>query len=198
MTDASRVPLDGEIRDGRHFLAVRVYYEDTDFTGIVYHANYLRYFERGRSDFFRLVGVSHFALLERQVDVMRDRPEVDYVITRVRFIRERGVQTASRFDRRLLESSHVANMPSALLIRRQAFAAVGAFRTDLTVTNDIDWFARAKDLPLTLAVVPEVLLYKRVHDANYSYNNTATLSREILELLRRSVRRQSATESHDY
>jgi len=41
------IPLDGEIRDGRHVLTVRVYYEDTDFTGIVYHANYLRYMERG-------------------------------------------------------------------------------------------------------------------------------------------------------
>ena len=46
--------------DGReHVLPVRIYYEDTDFTGVVYHANYLRYFERGRSDFFRLVGISH-------------------------------------------------------------------------------------------------------------------------------------------
>ena len=32
-------PLDGEIRDGRHFLPVRVYYEDTDFSGVVYHAS---------------------------------------------------------------------------------------------------------------------------------------------------------------
>ena len=51
--------------DGReHVLPVRIYYEDTDFTGMVYHANYLRYFERGRSDFFRVVGISHSALLE--------------------------------------------------------------------------------------------------------------------------------------
>jgi len=42
----TRIALDGEIRAGRHFLTVRVYYEDTDFTGIVYHANYLRYMER--------------------------------------------------------------------------------------------------------------------------------------------------------
>ena len=35
--------LDGEIRDGRHHQAVRVYYEDTDFSGIVYHASYLRF-----------------------------------------------------------------------------------------------------------------------------------------------------------
>ena len=64
MTDASRVPLDGEIRDGRHFLAVRVYYEDTDFTGIVYHANYLRFMERGRTNYLRLIGADHRALFE--------------------------------------------------------------------------------------------------------------------------------------
>jgi acyl-CoA thioester hydrolase len=51
--------------DGRyHYLPVRIYYEDTDFTGLVYHANYLRYFERGRSDFLRLADVRHTALLE--------------------------------------------------------------------------------------------------------------------------------------
>ena len=64
MTDASRVPLDGEIRDGRHILTVRVYYEDTDFTGIVYHANYLRYMERGRTNYLRLIGADHRALFE--------------------------------------------------------------------------------------------------------------------------------------
>ena len=38
--------LDGEMRDGSHVMAVRVFYEDTDFSGIVYHANYLRFMER--------------------------------------------------------------------------------------------------------------------------------------------------------
>jgi acyl-CoA thioester hydrolase len=57
-------PLDGEIRDGRHVLTVRVYYEDTDFTGIVYHANYLRYMERGRTNYLRLLGTDHRVLFE--------------------------------------------------------------------------------------------------------------------------------------
>ena len=48
-----------------HRLPVRIYYEDTDMSGIVYHANYLRYFERGRSDFLRLADVSHTELLSR-------------------------------------------------------------------------------------------------------------------------------------
>jgi acyl-CoA thioester hydrolase len=58
------ISLDGEIRDGRHLLVVRVYYEDTDFTGIVYHANYLRYMERGRTNYLRLIGADHRALFE--------------------------------------------------------------------------------------------------------------------------------------
>jgi acyl-CoA thioester hydrolase len=58
------ISLDGEIRDGRHVFIVRVYYEDTDFTGIVYHANYLRFMERARTNYLRLIGADHRALFE--------------------------------------------------------------------------------------------------------------------------------------
>ena len=57
--------LDGEIRDGRHYQAVRIYYEDTDFSGIVYHASYLRFMERGRTNYLRLIGADHRALFEQ-------------------------------------------------------------------------------------------------------------------------------------
>ncbi|MEL6568717.1 MAG: YbgC/FadM family acyl-CoA thioesterase [Pseudomonadota bacterium] len=60
--DLADSPFDDQ---GRHWIRVRVYYEDTDFTGMVYHANYLRFFERGRSDFLRDAGISHTSLLER-------------------------------------------------------------------------------------------------------------------------------------
>jgi acyl-CoA thioester hydrolase len=42
-----------------HRLAVRVYYEDTDFAGVVYHASYLRFLERGRTEFLRALGIEH-------------------------------------------------------------------------------------------------------------------------------------------
>jgi acyl-CoA thioester hydrolase len=54
--------LAGRLTDGVHVLPVRVYFEDTDFSGVVYHANYLRFMERGRSDFLRLLGIGHEAL----------------------------------------------------------------------------------------------------------------------------------------
>lgn len=48
----------------RHLLDVLVHYEDTDFSGFVYHANYLKFAERGRSNFLKLAGVEHAQLLE--------------------------------------------------------------------------------------------------------------------------------------
>lgn len=60
----SHEPSAGWLEGREHVLPVRIYYEDTDFTGVVYHANYLRYFERGRSDFLRVCGIGHQALLE--------------------------------------------------------------------------------------------------------------------------------------
>jgi acyl-CoA thioester hydrolase len=69
--------LDGAIDDGRHVMAVRVYYEDTDFTGIVYHANYLRFLERGRSNHLRLLGADQRALFE---ETAREAPGFAFVV----------------------------------------------------------------------------------------------------------------------
>ena len=61
------VPTSGYMKDGDHYLPLRVYYEDTDAGGFVYHANFLKYMERGRTEFLRCYGVEHSDLfsLER-------------------------------------------------------------------------------------------------------------------------------------
>ena len=69
--------LDGEIRDGRHYQPVRVYYEDTDFSGVVYHASYLRFMERGRTNYLRLIGADHRALFEATA---REAPGFAFVV----------------------------------------------------------------------------------------------------------------------
>ncbi|MET3969062.1 acyl-CoA thioester hydrolase [Bradyrhizobium sp. S3.9.1] len=56
--------LDGQISGGRHTMQVRVFFEDTDFSKVVYHASYLRFMERGRSNYLRLLGADHRALFE--------------------------------------------------------------------------------------------------------------------------------------
>ena len=60
----SPTPPGGVFKGARHFYAVRVYYEDTDLSGITYHANYLRWFERARSDLLRMLGIDQRAAIE--------------------------------------------------------------------------------------------------------------------------------------
>ena len=74
--------LSGELTPDGHRLSARVYYADTDFSGVVYHARYLEFLERGRSDFLRLCGVHHTELAEgaegeKIVWVVR-RMEIDF------------------------------------------------------------------------------------------------------------------------
>jgi acyl-CoA thioester hydrolase len=60
---AERWPdIAGRLEAGLHVLPIRVYYEDTDFSGFVYHANYLKFCERARSDLLRLIGIHHHQL----------------------------------------------------------------------------------------------------------------------------------------
>ncbi len=70
----------GRFEGKAHVLPVRVYYEDTDVSGIVYHANYLRYMERGRSEFLRLAGIHHMVMLANSEPLAWTirRMEIDY------------------------------------------------------------------------------------------------------------------------
>ncbi|MES2097495.1 MAG: tol-pal system-associated acyl-CoA thioesterase [Pseudomonadota bacterium] len=61
---ATDQPVEGRFDGREHRFPVRVYFEDTDLSGVVYHANYLRYMERARSDMLRLVGVDQRATME--------------------------------------------------------------------------------------------------------------------------------------
>ncbi len=56
--------LSGRLSEAGHTLPVRVYFEDTDFSGFVYHTSYMRWCERGRSDYLRLLGIAHNALAD--------------------------------------------------------------------------------------------------------------------------------------
>jgi acyl-CoA thioester hydrolase len=75
---AGRVVVDARGRG--HVLPIRVYFEDTDFSGLVYHGSYIRWCERGRSDFLRLVGNDHRAL----IDGSTGREPAAFVVRRMR------------------------------------------------------------------------------------------------------------------
>lgn len=72
-------PPSGSFAEGVHYYPVRIYFEDTDAGGIVYHANYLRYMERARSDMLRLLGIDQRASIEAGEGVYAvSRLEIEY------------------------------------------------------------------------------------------------------------------------
>jgi acyl-CoA thioester hydrolase len=80
MTPVS-ISLSGEITEGVHSLTQRVYYEDTDFSGAVYHARYLHFMERARTDYLRCLGVEQsnlFASSDEGLAFMVHRMEIDF------------------------------------------------------------------------------------------------------------------------
>ena len=113
MADGERRPgLTGTSDGGAHRFPVRVYYEDTDFSGAVYHANYLRFLERGRTEFLRLAGIDQSALhadgggllfAVRRLAIDYHRPsrmdEVVVVETRAAEIRGASLHLAQRIRR---------------------------------------------------------------------------------------------------
>jgi acyl-CoA thioester hydrolase len=99
--------------DGRHRYAIRVYYEDTDAGGVVYHATYLRYAERARTEALRDLGVPHADMVERfGVMFMVRRLEVDY---------ERG----ARLDQALTVETEVLEVGGASVRLRQTIRDKG-------------------------------------------------------------------------
>lgn len=144
-------PPGGILAGARHLYAVRVYYEDTDLSGITYHANYLRWFERARSDLLRLLGIDQRAAIESgegayalsEVNVKYLRPaklEDDVVIetisSEVGAASVRMQQTARRGDDILA----TADVRAAFITldgrpRRQPAAWRAAFQTFMNEDN---------------------------------------------------------------
>jgi acyl-CoA thioester hydrolase len=90
-----------------HRFPVRVYYEDTDFSGNVYHAAYLHFFERGRTEFLRAGGVHHSELAREGIAFAVRRMEIDF-------------QRAAHIDDELVVDTAVAEITGARLMLDQS------------------------------------------------------------------------------
>ena len=96
-----------------HILTFRIYYEDTDAGGVVYHANYLRYAERARTEALRDAGVPHAEMAaEHGVIFMVRRAKLDYL-------------APARLDDQLTVSSRVIELRAASVELRQIIARDG-------------------------------------------------------------------------
>lgn len=131
--------------------------------------------------------------LAAQVAVLDQQPEIDFVLTHMKFVLEPGKPYPPGFKPEWLEKEQTGRFPSAMLARKSVFERAGEFNnTDWSITSDIEWFARAKDCGLQFTVVPKLMFFRRVHDANLSHFDATTrnFNRELVGILKQSIDRQ--------
>jgi acyl-CoA thioester hydrolase len=134
-------PTAGSMDGPWHGLPVRVYYEDTDFSGVVYHGAYVRFFERGRTDFLRLAGVSHSALLA-------GADPLALTVTRLAI----AFRRAARIDDALLVRTRLTGVRGPRLMLAQQIVRAGELLTDAEVeVACIDLSGRPRRPPAALA-----------------------------------------------
>lgn len=127
--------------------------------------------------------------LECQLNLLLSNPEIDYTITHFMFILEDGCELPTGFRRSLLDSKQIGRIPGTLLTRARSFKLVGEFRADLKIAGDVDWFIRAKDFGLSLQILPDIFMHKRVHEDELTAEAELNTS-ELLQLLGESISRK--------
>lgn len=115
-------PVQGRFVDREHLFPVRVYFEDTDLSGVVYHANYLRYMERARSDMLRLAGIDQRAAHEAG--------EGAYAVTDLHI----AYRALARLDDALLVASRLTMLRPASCRIHQRVMRSGLIVADAVVT----------------------------------------------------------------
>ncbi len=137
--------------------------------------------------------------LRLQVEAFRAHPEADCVTAHIRFVQIKGEPLPRAFKPELLQGEHVAYLIEVAMMRREVFERVGLFAEHHLTSADVDWFARARDLPIRFEILPEVLLFKGVHAENMnSHPNSATmLNHELTTILHDKIlrRRQRISDS---
>jgi glycosyltransferase involved in cell wall biosynthesis len=127
--------------------------------------------------------------LELQVRCLLDHPEVGYTVGRTKFFLEDGCTIPDGFRAELLQNDHAGRYLQATLMRKSVVEGVGLFDTGMKVAEDIDWFSRANDLNISLITLREIVVHKRVHDMNITYQQQFN-NQHLLKALRRSVERK--------
>src|SRR6185437_7787044 len=103
--------------------------------------------------------------LSLQVRVLQADPSVEIVFGQHRLFVE---DDARWFRQDLLGKALTAELPGSLLVRRAVFERIGQFREDMRRGSDVDWIWRAQDAGVKSQLVEEVLLFRRMHQANSS------------------------------
>jgi glycosyltransferase involved in cell wall biosynthesis len=116
-------------------------------------------------------------------------PKIQYSYANVRLFLESGCQLRHGFKQKQFKQEQIGRTPGTLVVRKSLFEQIGKFNPSFRIGCDVEWFVRAKDRHIVAAYIPQVLLYKRVHNNNLS-RNVKTNQKEIFQVIKQSIERQ--------
>lgn len=128
--------------------------------------------------------------LSAQVGYLVEHPGVQYTVARVKFFLEPGCSFPSSLRKAVLEGDYPVRIMETLVARRRVFDQVGMLDPQVSPADDVDWFARANDLGISMAVIEKVLLLKRIHDKNTSLNSPENTESLFIALRRSAARKR--------
>lgn len=127
--------------------------------------------------------------ISRQIDNFLQNIQFEYSITHMHISLKPGMQKPAWLKSEFLHQNLPAYLPSSLMVKRELFQRIGLFDETLKTSEDVDWFFRAKDSGAAMAILPDVLLERRIHEKNLSGKIDA-LYATLFESVRRSLRRR--------
>jgi glycosyltransferase involved in cell wall biosynthesis len=124
-----------------------------------------------------------------QVDYLLEHPEDMICLAQTRNVLEPGSEQPALKTKDLLLQEAVLLALSATVVRRAAFERIGVFDTAYGHAKDVDWFVRAREAGVEMAIVPDTLLLRRLHADNRSYRTGARTS-EFLRVVKAAIDRR--------
>ena len=124
--------------------------------------------------------------LKVQVEHLINNPKIQYVNALVKLFLEPGCTLRLGYTKKSLNRAKVGRTPGTLVARKSLFDRIGRFSADFVIGCDVEWFTRAKDNNIPMAIIPEVLLYKRLHNTNLS-GNVQVNRQELFKIVKQSI-----------
>ncbi len=127
--------------------------------------------------------------LSVQIKYLLEHQNIGYTLAKMRVFLEPGTEKPSWLKAEYLSEDIPGYIVGSLVIRKSVLEKVGEFNLHYKFGNDSDWFFRANDAGIPMTILPETLLYKRVHGANESHK-IQPMTAEMLQLVRSSIQRK--------
>jgi len=123
-----------------------------------------------------------------QVAYLLEHPNVVFTIGRIQNFLEEGVDLPPRVIKSLLKEKQIGLM--TMVAYKTVFEQICGFDSSYRVGSDLEWFTRAKDVGIPMAILPETLLYRRIHTSNLSHQTQARCA-GLLRILKSSTERKN-------